>query len=174
MRMKAPAPDGVREKSQLLPRPSRHFHHMKLRGLRKSRGDQHFAFCGVPIRQIRASIRPVSSRRLRQRRRHLGHSINDQIVGGGDDGILRAHRREHEESQCQQKVGSFHLGCPPHHECRILCIHHQCCNREDLFEPAKLAQDHSGEVTLGWRSDQRSRRMTRDFCHCLGHVTVGH
>jgi len=102
---------------------------------------------GTTPRRRCPSQKECSPRRLRQRGRHLGHSINDQIVGGGDHGILRAHRREHEESQCEQKVGPIHLSCPPHHECRILCIHHQCRDREHLFEPAKLAQHRCGEVT---------------------------
>src|SRR2546430_17201074 len=65
IRMKTAAADGVREKSQLLPRPARYLHQMKLRRIPKSRRDQHLSLRGMPIRQIGATIRPVSPRRLR-------------------------------------------------------------------------------------------------------------
>src|SRR6266481_7269413 len=64
VRMKPPAADGVREKSQLLPRSARYLHQMKLRGVPKSRRNQHLSLRGMPIRQIGASIRPVSPRSL--------------------------------------------------------------------------------------------------------------
>src|SRR5260370_29414419 len=58
VRMKPPAPDGVRKKRQLLPLPAWRFHEMKLRRFCEPRGNQHLSPHRMPIRQTGASLRP--------------------------------------------------------------------------------------------------------------------
>src|SRR6266403_4749431 len=98
-----PAADGVRKKSKLLPLSARHLHQMKLRRLREPCRNQHLSLRGMPIREAGASIRPVSPRRLRQRRRYLRHAIYYQIVCWRNDRLLRRRSRSHEQHRCQDQ-----------------------------------------------------------------------
>src|SRR6266700_5990390 len=101
VRMKPPASDGVREKRQLLPRPARRLHQMKLRRLRKPRRNQHLSFCGMPIRQTGTSIRRILACGFRHRCGYLRHAVHDQIVCWRNDLLLRRRTHGNKQRRCQ-------------------------------------------------------------------------
>src|SRR5713101_2718193 len=128
--MKSPAAHRVREKRQLLPRPSWGHHQMKLRCLCKPRGDKHLALRGMPIGKIGASIRPVSPRRLCQGRRNLRHSVHHKIIRRREIGILGASGQRQEDRNCEQQANALHLGDPLSERRGNLFIHYQSPPRE--------------------------------------------
>src|SRR5712672_398283 len=88
----------------------------------------------MPIGKPGTSKGRVSPRRFRQRRWNLRHAIHNKTFWRGDSGFLCAHRRKHEESQCEQVNESFHLESPPNRKRRVHCIHHQRRVREKFFQ----------------------------------------
>ncbi len=87
--MKPPGSQRIRKKGKLLPRPARRLHQMQLRHISESRGNQHLARNGTPVRQRRRPKRPITPRRRRQRRRNRRHPIHHQILSRRNRPILR-------------------------------------------------------------------------------------